>query len=540
MSMPASQHSVTVQDLYALIERTIFPETVGDLLAAAVDNHGDSVAVDFFEQGQRLTFAELANQVRALAHGMSLAGVGLGTHVAILLPNRVEYPLAWLAIASLGAVNVPLVYSSTPREIAFVLNDADVSFFLTSPELMAERGLQAGVGGMPPKSAIILTDECSEDFLSFNAMVSSGDRDFRPAAGPTRRDLLNIQYTSGTTGLPKGVMQSHRFWIIAGCLPALMWQKQFKAILSDHPFFYIDPQWMLLTGLYSGARVDFADRMSVSKFKGWLRERKTDFTWFPSPLLKTSVANDDRSNDVQLFLGFHKSAEDIGAIESRFGAPIREAYGMTEISLGLSVPMTIENDSMIGSCGIAAPFRRCKVVRSGGEEADPGEIGELWITGDGIFDGYYKRPDTNREAIVDGWFRTGDLFKKDSHGHFWFIGRMKDVVKRSGENISSVEVERVLMEHPDIDEAAVVPVPDPVRGEEVKAFIKLNDGRPADVRSILEHCSRELSPFKRPRYLSFVKAFPYTDTAKIAKHLLVKDVSDLRIGSFDVLDDTWR
>ncbi|ESQ83192.1 hypothetical protein ABENE_20435 [Asticcacaulis benevestitus DSM 16100 = ATCC BAA-896] len=505
--------------------------------------YGDKIAIDFFENGTALSFNALHDQVCRLSGGLAQIGVQKGTHVLVLMSNRIEFPLAWLALARLGAVMVPAIASLTEKELRFIVEDADVDFLIAEASLLADKGIAVSDLGLRPLSkTIIVGDETSAAHV-FEAVLASGDPDFVPLSPPKRSDLLNIQYTSGTTGLPKGVMQSHRYWIICGPAFSEALDNRFTTVLADHPFFYMDPQWMLLFGLYSGARVDFTNGLSLRKYIGWLADRKTEFTWLADPILKSGPNPLEKETTVKLFLGYNLTPTMIKEAEGRFGARVREAYGMTEIGSGLQVPFDFGDPDIIGTAGLPAHFRTCRIVRADGTEAAVDEPGELWVRGDGLFDGYYNRPDANKEVIIDGWFLTGDLATKNAKGYFKLVGRLKDMVKRSGENISCNEVEQVLVDMPEIFAAAVVSVPDPHRDEEVKAYVQLNEGlHPEDVppQVILAHCAERLAKFKLPRYVEYVTQFSYTSSDKIAKRELTAASDDLRVGAFDLLDNIRR
>ena len=196
------------------------------------------------------------------------------------------------------------------------------------------------------------------------------------------------------------------------------------------------------------------------------------------------------------------------------------------------------------SCGLAVPFRELRIVDAEGRDVPDGEEGELLVAGRAIFWGYYKQPKANAESFRGRWFRTGDIFRRDANGYYTIVGRIKDMIKRAGENIAAIEVEAVLRALPEIEEAAVVAVPDPLRREEVKAYLKLRPGLTQDAvppARVFAHCATQLAAFKVPRYLTYVNGdFPRTPTRKIVKRALVEGVADLRVGAFDRVDDVWR
>lgn len=229
-------------------------------------------------------------------------------------------------------------------------------------------------------------------------------------------------------------------------------------------------------------------------------------------------------------------------IERRFDFVAREAFGMTEIGSGLFMPIEATDMVGSGSCGIPAPFRECRIADMDGNTLPQGEVGELLVRGPGILLGYYRKPEATAAAFHGDWFRTGDLFRQDERGYYYIVGRVKDMIRRAGENIAAREVEAVLCQLPEIAEAAAVPVPDDTRGEEVKAYIVLRPGlTPRDVppERVIEHCSAGLASFKVPRYLEYRASLPKTPSEKIAKHVLKSESPDLRRGSWDRLESRW-
>ncbi len=521
-----------------------FAATFRDLLESAETSYSDRLAINFFEQGdgERLTFRELTNEVWTLADGLQQKGICHGSHVAVMMTNRIEFPVTWLALSVLGAVMVPLNTAYTGAELDYTLNDSDTEFlvledlFLNRLHDMEKRPL------MLTDDRIVVVGKENSQYTNWQAVRGLGSPSFRSEQPISADDLLNIQYTSGTTGFPKGCMQTHRYWILLGSVVSELIDPPVNNILTDHSYFYMDPQWQLVCALRSGATVHVAARLSVKQFLPRIQKLNIDMAWVPKPLINQPANPEERNTTLRkLFIG-GAGAEGLKRLEDRFGIRVTDAYGMTEIGQGLLVPDEITDPEILGTCGLPAPFRECRIVDENGNDVLSGEAGELWIKGAGVFVGYYNKPDVNAESFVDGWFRTGDKFVQTGNGYFKIIGRFKDMIRRSSENVSALEVEQALTLHPNIQQAAVVPVPDEYRGEEIKAYVLLDDSEshesvtPAD---IVAHCQICLAAFKIPRYIEYVKDFPYTPTMKIAKQKLIDQKKDLRTDSWDCVEDQW-
>jgi acyl-CoA synthetase (AMP-forming)/AMP-acid ligase II len=283
---------------------------------------------------------------------------------------------------------------------------------------------------------------------------------------------------------------------------------------------------------------------SLSRYLQWLNEQRIDHCWFPDELLDRPATPLDRDHCLEVAWVAGSTPEIIERLEQRFGIDARECYGMTEIGMATIVPNTDRDMAMTGSIGIAAPFREVKIISADGDDAPTNEVGELCVRGAGILRGYHNRPDANAELFgADGWFRTGDLASIDENGLVFFVGRIKDMIRRSGENISAAEVEHAANEMPEIEISAAVPVPDSARGEEVKLYVVLRSGEsPATVAPDLIYawCSERLARFKVPRYLEYRSELPITPSEKISKGKLKDEKPDLRADSYDRVDAVWR
>jgi len=312
--------------------------------------------------------------------------------------------------------------------------------------------------------------------------------------------------------------------------------------MASTPFFYMDPQWLLLMAFHHGTTLFVAKRQSASRFMQWVRQYRIQFCLLPYLVLKQPPHPDDRNHELIRCNVYGVPRSLHREIEERFDLVARESFGMTEIGTAAFMPIEATNMVGSGSCGIAGPFRRVRVVGEDGQEVPRGEVGELQVAGPGLLLGYYKNAEATAGAFDGEWFRTGDLFCQDQNGYLFIVGRVKDMVRRAGENIAAREVESVIAALPDIAEVAVVPVPDPIRGEEVKVYVVLAAGASRDTVSpaaIIEHCTKNLAPFKVPRYISYERELPKTPSGKIVKKVLTEGVSDLRAGSFDRILEEW-
>ncbi len=518
------------------------PSNFAGLLDHAVNRGVQTATIDFFDQGIKLTASEFRDEVYRLADGFSRAGVGHGSFVGVMMPNRIEFPITWMALGVLGAVMVPVNPASTGPELDHVFLDTSATHVVVQDDL--ESTVHTATEWMATHQPHLITvsdgilrpSGDGTDPSSWESLRTQGIAGFRPVRAASGADLVNIQYTSGSTGLPKGCMIPQRFWIVMGAGRALTSLVDVRSILCAHPFFYIDPQWHLIMALYSGAALHQAETLSASKFVARVREHAAEFSLFPRPLVGQSGSPEEAGTSLKLVSAVGAGRDAVRDIRQRFGCIANNAFGMTEIGVGLTIPEDLYDPDADGSCGVPALYREMRVVGPDGADVGVGDPGELWVRGDGLFLGYHNRSEADADAFVDGWFRTGDLARVDEKGYHWIVGRLKDMIRRSSQNISALEVEQVVMNTPGVQLAAAVAVPDDYRGEEVKVYVKLEDGHSSTSVSpklIIETCEAVLSAYKVPRFVEYVDDFPYTASSKINKPALVHGVEDLRTGSWD-------
>jgi crotonobetaine/carnitine-CoA ligase len=523
-------------------ERLSLAPDLGVLLDRAIEHNAGKLLWVSVDDGTSLTYRAFGIAVTRCVAALHRLGVQQGTHVGVMLPSIPALAVTWMALAKLGAVMVPVNTRYTAPELDYLMVEADVELLIIDRDYLPLLHRAADVSRLPlPIERIVVHGGsllgCAGEW---QALCDSADASPRLPASDLDR-LMTLQFTSGSTGMPKACMLTHRYWITIG----LIRQQQgppVRRLLIDMPFHYMGGQWRFLLALYSGATAFVARQPSLSHMLDRLLAHDIHFCSVTPALAKQALDPGRRAlglvwaATMALPGHLHETIE-----EWLNGTPVRELYGTTETGAALAMPVAVDWMSGSGSCGLPVPFRKLKIVDDNGTTLPPGGTGELCIGGPGMMLGYYKRD--SADALCDGWFRTGDLARCDGDGFHTILGRIKDVIRRSGENISATELEIVLCAMPEIVEAAAIPVPDPMRGEEVKVCVVLLPGLDhADLppERILGFCRRHLARFKLPRYIAFFSSIPKTASGKIAKQVLRSAQSDLRIGSFDTLDGVWR
>lgn len=469
------------------------PRTLLEAVERAAALWPDRVAWRF-DPGSELTFAEVDRLTARYAAALHVRGVRPGSRVAVLLRNQVEFPLTWLGLVRLGAAIVPVNARYQATDTAHVLAVSGADLVVSSPEFFS---LLQTAGA---SNVVAVSD------------LSAHDGPAAPAYTPSADTTVNIQMTSGTTGRPKGCVLSHTYWMTlgGGMLSEFPHLNRHDVMLTAQPFSYIDPQWNLVAALLAGAELVVLDGFHPSTF--WAKVREHEVTYFyclaamPTLLLRMPMDPADRRHRVRAVqcsaIPVHLHAE----LENRWGVAWYEAFGMTETGADLRVTPS-DHDELVGSGCVGAPTS-CREAR-----IEP-DTGELLLRGTGMMDGYLDDPAATAAAFEDGWFHTGDLARTDESGRVYLVGRLKDMIRRSGENIASREVEDVLLTHPAVRLAAVVGVPDEVRGEEVKAYV-VADG--VEGTELAAYCAEHLAAFKVPRIFSFHQDLPRTPSERVEK-----------------------
>jgi carnitine-CoA ligase len=479
-----------------------------------------------FDNGERWTFAEALKRVRTHAAGLEALGVQQHDFVLSWQGNSPTAVTTFLALNFLGAVYVPINTSYRGRLLEHVLENSGASLMIADGRLIDRLG--AVERHRPADSAalervVVIGDERPElrdiELIDTHALTAAGsepaDRDIAPT------DTQMVIYTSGTTGPSKGVLSSyvHSFTAATG----------FRNIgpgdrsLAQLPMFYVGGPYAVLWALIHAGSAVVVDSFSVSAF--WETVRRYDITTvgllgaMVAFLMKQPATDDDRNHPLRsvIIAPFDENAIAFG---ERFNVPTYTEFNMTE----LSVPLWAgPNPELPGTCGKPQRGTALKIVDAAGDEVPVGESGELLVRDDRpwtISHGYLNDPQATADTWCDGWFHTGDLFRRDTDDNYFFVDRLKDALRRRGENISSFDVESAILTHPAIREAAVVPVRGEGSEEEVLAVIALTPGASLEPGELIEFLKDKLAYFMIPRYVRLLDKLPKTATQKVEKHVL--------------------
>ena len=511
-------------------------ETVIQLVDEACRRWPDAPAM-IFEDGPVVTYAQLLAASERFA-GYLAERVQPGDAVAVILRNRAEFMVAWLAVVANRAVLVSVNPDDKILDAGHILGDsASVIVILTDEHQELVTQLRPE---LPRLREVIVVRGDEPDGLA----AYSGREPLRFAdAACARGDISNIYYTSGTTGMPKGCTVDHEWWLrTVDVLLRRVPQTPSDRVLCCLQFFYADPGHLLLECLTTGGALVVMRRFSVSRFWDVARDHQVtlilSFSSIPLFLLKAEPHPRDRDNEVRVARHLAMPPDLHRQVVERWGFPWIEGYGITEGNVVASMPLEYA-DEMTGSGSIGIPVPEVELRLAGDDGADvpAGATGEVVMRGPGMFRGYLNRPEATAEAMSGGWLRTGDLCRQDERGFLYFMGRKKDIIRRSGQNLTASEVEDALRAHPMILDAAVIPVPDRERGEEVKAYLLLADGKTeADLpgEKVVEFCADRLAWYKVPRFIEYRAAdFPRTPSMRVRKEVLKAERPDLTEGCWD-------
>ncbi len=531
-------------------------ETLRDLWVSVVERRGARSFLTFQNRAGGVfeyTYAEFDKEINRIANVFLSLGVEKGDHVALQLHSSPEFLMCLFGVAKIGAVVVPVNEQYLADEARYILDDVQASvavveplFFDTYKQLLNEgmrfpKGLLvARAGSDSPASDI----DFSKMYTLPGAEVSHGEQaiyDFwsmRCAEMPVLKqeiplssdDPVQIIYTSGTTSKPKGVVVTHANMVFSGLYGD--WEVSLRGsdrVLTSMPACHSNFQLAaLMPVITAGATIIIVEKFSARRFWKQVRHYRATVIQFVAMMLRTvmlqPVDAEERDHCVREVLYFISVTDaEKEAFEERFDVKIMNTYGSTE-SIGWVLtdpPVGKRNWPSVGRAGLGYEVR---IADMNDNELPHGEVGEIQVKGvrgRTLMLEYLHKPEATAETFTeDGWLKTGDQGYQDDNGWFFFVDRKSNMVKRAGENISTTEIEHILEDHPEIEEAAVIGVPDPIRDQAVKAFVLLAPGSSLTVDNVKSYCESHMASFKVPSFYEIVEEFPRTCSMKIEKKLL--------------------
>ncbi|WP_185995265.1 long-chain-fatty-acid--CoA ligase [Nocardioides campestrisoli] len=491
----------------------------------------------------RLTYAQVDQFANMCANLLVSRGIKPGDKVALSCPNLPYFSIVYYGILKAGATVVPLNVLLRGREVAYHLQDSDAKAYFCfegTPELpMAQAGHEGFEAAEDCEHFFVITADLGaaspvEGYETMAQAMGSQSAEFR-AVDVEDDDTAVILYTSGTTGQPKGAELRHRNMLSNALAGEVLFgadPERPDTYLCVLPLFHSFGQTVIQNGAFAnGGTVVMLPRFEpVAALQLMAKEKVTFFAGVPTMFWGMLGSLDDAGVDVKELAANLRVAISGGAalpaevhreFERRFGITIMEGYGLSETSPVASFSVFGE-PARVGSIGPAIPGVQMRLI-----DPDPaqwrdaeGDIGEIAIKGPNVMKGYYGRPEATEEAVRDGWFRTGDLARVDEDGWYYIVDRSKDMIIRGGFNVYPREIEEVLLTHPDVSLAAVIGVPHPSHGEEIKAVVIRNAGASVTEEELVAWAKEQMAAYKYPRIVEFRDSLPMTATGKILKREL--------------------
>ncbi len=512
---------------------------IGRVLCGWADRQPDKTVIIAAETGRSITYGELKLYADRLEDWFEAQGVLPGARVALFLNNGLAMSSLFLAIMAAGRVVTPVNLLAQGSQLAYVLEHCEADVLITSEEHL-ER-VESALAAAPIKPRIVKIDP---DSIDWPAAIPRTNSTIEGQQGTTSHTTLGpsatalMMYTSGTTGKPKAAMMTHSNLIYAASQVA-RWHGlgPDDRVLSALPLYHINGQVIAtVTPLYSGGSIVAPRRFSASSW--WQDVERFACTWINLvPTIVAYLLNQadsgeaiDRVRAACKTVRFGRCAsaplpaDHHRLFEQQFGIPLIEAMGMTESSSVVFCNPMPPGLRKSGTPGLPVGVE-VRIVSKDGRDLPDMQQGEIWFRGPNVMQGYFKSPEQTRDAFsADGWLRTGDLGHRDADGYFFITGRLKELIIKGGENIAPREIDEALLKHPSVLEAAAVGIAHPSYGQDILACVVLRDDVQVEgsVALLLEHCRRELGPFKTPAQIRIVQSLPKGPSGKIQRMKLLE------------------
>lgn len=487
--------------------------------------------IALIEGTRRMTYQETLSQVDGLSVQLARFGVSRGDRVALLFPNCIEFCVTYFAILRLGAIVVPLNNRLSPREFAYIMNDCSPRMLILGYQFWDTfNKFKEHLNSVP--DLIYAGEEPKEGAAFFAGLVGHSAQGVPASVKLDPDEPACIMYTSGTTGLPKGAVMSHRnIFTNARNAGAHMGYRERDVTLIVVPLFHVTGlNTQLVALVYVGGTCVIMRTYNTSGMIELLaRHRVTTMITVPTMynlmLINPSLEVADLSALRALsYGGAPMDPQTISGLQQKLGVELFNAYGLTETSSLTTCMPACDTVRKGASVGLAVSGVHLTVVDEAGKDLPPDEVGELWVKGPNVVRSYWNRPEATAKDLADGWLRTGDYARIDDEGFVFVVDRKKDMINRGGENIYSIEVEGAITSHPKVLECAVVARPHTIFGEVVHAFVVPAPGQEPTEDEIIGHCRKYIADYKVPASVSFLEELPRNPGGKVLKSDLRKRV----------------
>jgi len=517
---------------------------LSDVPVLAAHHAPDQVAVRF--QDRVFTYRELRDRCWRLSNALTPI-TEAGDRVAILAENCSEYVECYYGVPGASLALTLLNYRLSGRELAYIIGNAAPRVLVVEPKYLPTiRQIRADI---PSVERILLIGDEAEDCDGYDAFVARGEA-VEPSRRPAENDLCWLLYTSGTTGLPKGAMLSHKNLMAAVVNSMCAWESAPEEVcMFTFPQFhvagYVMPMYHLRTWPVVLLR-SFDPETLLRNVETWGVTNTAMAPTMIAMLLEDPITERFDLSTLRR-IGYGASsmpAEVLRRARAKWpGVGFSTGFGMTELSGNVMFMSPDDHDRaadqglpILRSVGRQMPLARVRVVDDEGRDAAPGTPGEIAIKGDQVLTGYWRNPEATEASFVDGWFRSGDIGVWDEDGYLYIVDRKKDMILTGGENVYPREVEEILYEHPAVVEAAVIGAPDPKWGEKVVAVVCVRSGEAVTEADLVAFCRERIASYKKPRHVVFVDVLPRNASGKVLKRELRDRIStgELELGELQI------
>lgn len=518
-------HSLSLQDVGAN------DITIYDLLNNSFKKYATHIAVTF--QEEKMTYGDLKNRVDHLAGSWQQMGFKKGERIGLMIRNHPDYIVSYYAAHALGLIVVQINPSYTARELLQILTDAQVSYILVDNKSIDTVQEVEGIYQFQAIMASqIMESKLNKQVHQLKELITSENKLDNSIPVNAEHDIAVIQYTGGTTGKIKGAMLTHKNLITNVMQSYIMYREKLSlgrdTVLAATPLYHVYAMTSAMNlGIYMGANILLVAKFNVDEVMPLIKQHQP--TMFPGvPQMYNAFVNYPDAKDYRLDClnvcscgSAPLPIEILKNFEEISGSKISEGFGMSETS-----PTThrtpVNGEVKPGSVGIPVPGTDCKIIDSDQNELGHHAVGELIVKGPQIMKGYWNNETETNRVLQNGWMHTGDLAMRDEDGYFYIVGRKKEMIIIGGFNIYPQEVESVLYEHPYVKEAAVAGIPDPEKGETVKAYIIPKTSCSIDIEELRGYCYRNLTPYKVPKQFEIRESLPRNTVGKLLKRKLIE------------------